>query len=502
MGNKKILLIGFHNEKALGVRYLANALTQSGFEPHVVFFKRFNSEIPESATEQELDLLRDLIRKIDPLFIGMSVMSSLYTETTDRVSAMIRSAFPDTTLVWGGVCATLNPERSLRSCDIVLRGEGEKSIILLAQALESGQDWRGIHGAAYLDEAGNLVQNDVGEIQADIDEYGYPIIGGPNMYFITDNKIVEGDPQLKAFSYELSASRGCPYQCTYCSAINLRRVYDGKQGSYVRFRSVDSVMAELLEAKAKIPRLRVIHFWDEIFSTKEGWMEEFARRYKAEIGIPFRIWGHPLMAGEKMYSLLVDAGLHQTVMGIQSGSPSVRKDIFHRYETQEQILEASRTLKKCKVPVVYYDLMICHPFESIEQLKETFDLCLQLEPPFKLNIHGLNFLPKTDIVQMAIDQGIYTQEELDKLMYSSLQEQYDRHWGPHASSFKDASGKNSWTNLIYLTQFHEIRDQVIALSKDPEGNSDKIVALKAKMSKKQRIRNLMDKVKLVLKIGN
>ena len=502
MGNKKIVLIGFHNEKALGVRYLANALTQSGYEPHVVFFKRFNSEVPESATEQEMTLLQELIAKIAPLFIGMSVMSSLYTETTDRVSDMIRAKFPHTPLVWGGVCATLNPERSLRSCDIVLRGEGEKSITLLAQALEAGEDWRSIHGAAYLDENGAMVQNDVGEIQADIDEYGYPIIGGPNMYFITDNKIVEGDPQLKAFSYELSASRGCPFQCTYCNATNMRRVYDGKKGAYVRFRSVDSVIAELLEAKAKMPHLRVIHFWDEVFCTREGWMEEFSRRYKAEIGIPFRIWGHPLMSSEKMISLLVDAGLHQNTMGIQSGSPTVRRDVFHRYETQEQIIEASRIFQKCKIPVVFYDLMICHPFESIDQLKETFDLCLQLEPPFKLNIHGLNFLPKTDIVQMAIDQGIYTEEELDKMMYSSLQEQYDRHWGPHASSFKDASGKNSWTNLIYLTQFPEIREKVIALSKDPEGNAGKIAALKKKMTRRYRIRRLIEKAKLVLKIGN
>ncbi len=502
MGNKKILLIGFHNEKALGVRYLANALTQGGYEPHVVFFKRFNSEIPESATECELGLLRDLIAKVEPLMIGMSVMSSLYTETTDRVSAMIRQSFPSTPLVWGGVCATLNPERSLLNCDIVLRGEGEKSINLLAQALEKGEDWHGLQGVAYINEAGELIQNDVGEIQADIDEYGYPIIGGDHMYFITDNKIMEGDPQLKAFSYELSASRGCPFQCTYCSAINLRRVYDGKAGRYVRFRSVDSVMAELNEAKAKIPRLRVIHFWDEIFSTEENWVKEFTERYKKEIGIPFRIWGHPLMAGEDLYSMLVDAGLHQTVMGIQSGSPTVRRDAFHRYETQEQILEASRTMQKCKVPVIYYDLMICHPFESVEQLKETFDLCLQLEPPFKLNIHGLNFLPKTDIVQMAIDQGLYTQEELDELMYSSLQEQYDRHWGPHASSFKDASKKNSWTSLIFLTQFPEIRAKVVELAKDPEGNAEKIAALKVKMSRKQRVMNLWDKVKLVLKIGN
>ena len=272
MNKKKICLIAFHNEKALGVRYLANALDKNGYEPYIIFFKGFNSEVPESATAREMELLRDHIRRIDPLFIGLSVMSSLYTETSDKVSAMLKKEFPDTPKVWGGVCATLNPERSLTNCDIVMRGEGEKSIVLLAQALEKGEDWHGIHGLAYLDADGNTVINDVGEIQADIDEYGYPIIGEKNMVLITNDKVTEGDPQLRAFSYELAASRGCPFQCTYCSAINLRRVYDGKQGKYVRFRSVESVMDELNEAKAKIPRLRVVHFWDEIFpQNPAGW---------------------------------------------------------------------------------------------------------------------------------------------------------------------------------------------------------------------------------------
>lgn len=500
--NKKILLIGFYNEKALGVRYLANSLTRSGYEPTIVFFKRFNSEIPESATETELNLLRDLIKDVDPLFIGMSVMSSLYLETTDRVTAMIHENF-DAPCVWGGVYATLESQRALErgDCDIVLRGEGEKNIVKLANALENGEDWHDIDAVAYLNEDGEFISNDVGDFQIDIDEYGYPIIGGDNMFFINDDRVVPGDPQLRAFSYELSASRGCPFMCSYCSAINLRRVYDGKPGKYVRFRSVDSVLEELNEAKKKISRLRVVHFWDEIFSTEDGWVEEFTRRYKEEIGIPFRIWGHPLMANEHVFSLLVDAGLHQVVMGIQSGSTYIRKEVFHRNETQEQVINASRVMQKCGVPVIYYDLMICHPFESIDHLKETFDLCLELEPPFKLNIHGLNFLPATDIVQMACDRGIYSHDEMEELMYGTLQEQYDRHWGPHASSFQNASSKNSWSDLIFLTQFPSIREKVISLSKDAEGNIDQIEALKAKMLKKQKRANLWDKAKLVLKVS-
>ena len=498
--NNKIVLVGFYNEKALGVRYLANALTKHGFDPTIVFFKRFNSEVPEETTEREVELLRELVETTDPLFVGLSVMSSLYLSESGKVNEMLRKNF-DFPVVWGGVYATLEPERSARQCDIVMRGEGEFSIVKLAQAIQSGSDLRGIEGAAYIDSSGSYVQNDVGDLVEDIDAYGFPIIGGDNMYLIHDDKIIPGDPQLRAFSYELSCSRGCPFQCTYCSAVCLRRVYAGKPGKYVRFRSVDSVMDELLEAKRKIPRLRLVHFWDEIFSNEDGWVDEFTRRYKAEIGLPFRIWGHPLMTNDDIISKLVDAGLHQVVMGIQSGSPTVRTESFHRYESQERIIEASRVLSRQKVPEVYYDLMICHPFESLDQLKETFDMCLELEPPFHLNIHGLNFLPATDIVKMALDQGMYTEEEMENLMYGTLQEQYDRHWGPHASSFKNASAKNSWSDLIYLTQFPSIRDKVIELAKDAQGNAEKIVALKNRMAKKKRFDYYVERIKLVLKIS-
>jgi anaerobic magnesium-protoporphyrin IX monomethyl ester cyclase len=59
--NKNVLLIGFYNEKALGVRYLANALNTKGYNAHILYFKEFNSVYPSKASERELDLLEDLI---------------------------------------------------------------------------------------------------------------------------------------------------------------------------------------------------------------------------------------------------------------------------------------------------------------------------------------------------------------------------------------------------------------------------------------------------------
>ena len=498
MTNIRVLLVGFYNEKALGVRYLANAIEEHGYEPHVLFFKGFNSIEPSKATEKELEMLKELIEEIKPCFIGLSVMSSLYLETIHLVNETIKKHF-DIPVAWGGVFATLMPEKAVHECDFVMRGEGEKTIVELLDALQKGESYEAIQNLAYLNAQGEMVCNEIRPLEQDIDLYGYPSIGADHMYLIHGDKIHRGDPQLHSFTYELNASRGCPFSCSYCSAINLRRLYKGK-GRYVRFRTVESVMNELHEAKKKIPKLRVIHFWDEIFSDEEGWVEEFARRYKKEIGIPFRIWGHPMKVDKKIIAHLVDAGLHQIVVGVQSGSISVRKDTFHRPETQEQIIESSRILSECKVPKVYYDFMIRHPFENQEQLKETFYLCLDLAHPFSLNIHGLNFLPATDIVQMAIDKGYHTKEELEGMMFSSIQEQYDQYWGPNV--YHKITADNLWVALIYLTQFPKIREEVLRLAKEVEAGrgQEEVLKLKDKMERKTKIGDYIDKAKLVLKI--
>lgn len=46
MSKKDVVLIAFYNTKALGVRYLANALKASGYVPHIIFLKGFNSATP------------------------------------------------------------------------------------------------------------------------------------------------------------------------------------------------------------------------------------------------------------------------------------------------------------------------------------------------------------------------------------------------------------------------------------------------------------------------
>ncbi len=290
------------------------------------------------------------------------------------------------------------PEKSLNYGDYVIRGE--QAFCELLDVLGNQQSPSKILNLSYVDHE-QIVNNDVRPLVQNLDTLGYPKISSTPTYFIEDNHPSTKDPQLNAFTYELTCSRGCPFTCSYCSSINLRRLYT-KKGAYVRFRSVNSIISELKEAKEKTYHLRVVHFWDEIFNDQEEWISEFGRRYREEIGIPFNIWGHPL----------------------------------------------------------------------------------------KIKENG------TDIVDMAIRDGHLTKDQLDKIMYSSIKEQYDMYWGPAAMNIMH--NNQVWIALIYLTQFKKLSYLVRHLKYKADNHKSKKFTLMVYriMKKLARAKDLAHKARL------
>jgi anaerobic magnesium-protoporphyrin IX monomethyl ester cyclase len=451
MERDPILLIAFYNKKALGVRYLERSLIMSGFRVYTLFLKNFNSRKPDPVSPEELKLVKGLVGRIRPGLIGMSVMSSLYLDTVITVNTFLRNEF-SIPIVWGGVYASMFPESCLSHADFVLRGECEEAMPELAAAVLGGNDFSDIMNLAYklpVQNGGSkTVINGLRPLCEDLDRLGYPMSGLDNKFFIDAGRIGFGDPMKDSVSYELSSSRGCPFTCSYCCSINLKRMYIGC-GKYLRHRSVASVIAELEEALAANRSIKVIHFWDEIFPDDSAWIEAFARQYKSRIGLPFEIWAHPLMVSDRTISTLVDAGLYKVVMGIQSGSPRIRRDIFHRKETQEDILAAAKILSANRVPQVVYDFILRHPFESEDDIKETYKLCSTLERPFELQLHGLNFFPGADITRMAEKKGISVMNDPGSDQGSRIRDIYKSYWGLKSGN----KMMNYWYSLIYLSQF-------------------------------------------------
>lgn len=492
MEKAKVMLIAFYNKKALGVRYLEGALLRDGHSVSTVFYKDFNSLHPQPTTQTELDLLKARIEDYAPDMICLSVMSSMYLDTINEVIEMLRSNFT-APIVCGGAFATMFPEYFLnRGVQFVIRSDGEFPICRLANALVNGTDYEEISGLCFMKD-GEPVLNEIAGLLNEIDGYGIPVINSLDSCFIEHDAIRYGDPQLDTRSYEVIASRGCPFTCSYCCCCNLRKLLPkGIKG--VRTRSVESVIEELIEAKKQCKHIAFVHFYDEIFPNLPGWVDKFVVEYKKHINLPFTIWTHPKMVDAEVLYKLVQVGLTEVIMGIQSGSDHIRKDIFHRYETQEDIVEATRIIRESGVFWCTYDFMLQHPFETIEDLKDSYWLAKKMYGPYELQLHGLNFLPGTDIIQMAIDAGFYTKEEMDAVMFAPMATQFGAYWQRETSRESDL-----WYKMLYCLQFKFARKRVETFEDDPLAHGEEIDSLYEKCRKRSKKRYLYKKARIVLK---
>lgn len=486
-----VVLIAFYNVKALGVRYLETALEKANYHVRTIFFKGFNSQDPKVCTPREIELCKAEIERANPVFVGLSVMSSMYLEAVELLVEGLRDLpYP---MVFGGAFASMFPERFLNMGGrYVIRADGEIPMVKLADALTDGTDPRSNPSLCYKDGE-TVVVNPIGDLYEDIDQYGLPAVECADACHIEHDAVCEGDPQLGTMSYEVIASRGCPFTCSYCSVINLHRMFP-KDIKYVRTRSVESVIAELILAKKKLKKLVFVHFYDEIFPNTPGWIDAFIVQYKKHIHLPFTIWSHPKMVKVDELKKLVSVGLSEVIMGIQSGSPYIRKEIFHRFETDDDIIEATRIIRASGVFWSSYDFMLQHPFEKIEHLRETYELVKKLKMPLELQLHGLNFLPGTDIVPMAINAGLVSAEEMDKIMYASMKEQFGAYW-----KREDERESRLWYRLTYCLQFKSCRKKCFVYETDIERYEQKIDAMYAHCQKLARRRYLYKKGRITLR---
>jgi hypothetical protein len=191
-----------------------------------------------------------------------------------------------------------------------------------------------------------VVHNPARTLIPDLDVLPAADLSSDNKYYLGLNRWVDVERwNERALFYDIMAVRGCPFECTFCIHNFTRKATVGL-GTYLRRRSVDHCMAELREAISVRPNLKAIALSDDIFAPPRPWLEEFCARYKKEIGLPFTVYSYPGMVDEKRVSLMRDAGLWTSTMGIQSGSERIRRECYGRETTTETILNACRILKK------------------------------------------------------------------------------------------------------------------------------------------------------------
>jgi anaerobic magnesium-protoporphyrin IX monomethyl ester cyclase len=178
--------------------------------------------------------IEKLMREFDPQIVGLSVMT-FQRKTALKIAALLRFLKPDVKIVMGGYDPSLAPEaykEENSNVDFIVRGEGEITFRELVRAVENGDRFDKIAGLSF-QEHGDWYDNpDRGVHSLDSGDVHLPN---------RDSRVLRGYTMLGRQVDVVETSRGCTFDCSFCSIIQMR-------GRNFHTYSFDRVLADIRDA--------------------------------------------------------------------------------------------------------------------------------------------------------------------------------------------------------------------------------------------------------------
>ncbi len=400
----KIVFIAINTEN-LAVEYLASYLKQHGhqaelvFDPYIFGSEAINLPVLANLFDTKKEIIQQVLAK-EPDVVGFSLFTFNYQRAL-HLARELKKFKPNLPIIFGGIHPTCVPEQVIQEecVDMVCVGEGEEALADFLNSLQIRQSRYDIKNIWFKKE-GQIIQNPLRHLIDDLDQLPFP---DKELFY----QVYSGFKK----DYLILSSRGCPFKCAYCANHVLHKIYQGL-GPIIRRRSPENVIQELVWAKHNFKPGQVT-FVDDIFVQSFDWLERFISLYQEKINLPYVVLTHPIYVDFKTAKLLKDSGCYLLMFGIQSASEDIRQIILNRAGTNEQIEAAAQACQRAKLHFSI-DHIFNIPGEGASEYLEALKFYNQLRPSI-INSFWLQYFPKTEIIQTAIERGIMNLQEVGKI---------------------------------------------------------------------------------------
>ncbi len=351
-----------------GLAHLSAVLKSAGHDVALLQLCEEISALPSRKT------FINAVKREDPDLVGFSVVTNQWAYTL-KLAAWTREA-TSVPLICGGIHAMAAPEEILNSglFDYILRGEAENALLELVNKLDRDEDISTVDNLGFL-RKGKIQINPVRAL---------PDIGRLPFkdYDIFDfQKIIDA----KKGWVGLMASRGCPFACTYCFNHHMVKIYRNDLNcsfqalNYIRHVAVDDIIAEINYLCNHYNGIKMFIFDDDLFSYYKDYVKAFCTAYKETSQLPFVVNAHVGFFDTDRADDLASANCRIVKLGVESGSPRIRKRILNRHMSNTAIINAIQTAKDAGLHSSVF-LMIGLPGETEDDVMATIKLMAESLP--------------------------------------------------------------------------------------------------------------------------
>jgi len=373
----------------LGLGYLAGTLERNGIEVNILDANTYRYSISETV---------ERILKTDAEVIGITATSTTIP-VVYALAHKIKRIDSDRKVIVGGVHVSFMPDRTLRECkeiDFIVRNEGEYTLLELVNCLKNGKnEFQNIAGITYREENETIRSNPNRPFIENPDELPFPARNllpiskyHPDIFWTKRGK--------KGNFTTLITTRGCPYNCVYCSA-----------GAYsrhkVRMRSPENVVEEIRDAIDKY-NITDIYFIDDIFTINPKRTITICNEIlDQKLDINWACYARANLVTKEQLEKMKKAGCHLLNFGVESGNQDVLNRI-NKALTLDQIRKAINLAKKMDFKV-YASFMIGLPGDNKSTIEQTIKFSKELNPDY-VEFFLTTPFPGTKLWEDYVQEGV------------------------------------------------------------------------------------------------
>jgi anaerobic magnesium-protoporphyrin IX monomethyl ester cyclase len=253
-------------------------------------------------------------------------------------------------VIMGGAHVSFLSEEALDHCDYVCRGEADLTFMPLISCIERGELPSEIPGVSYR-QGEKIVHN------PDVDWVDFNSVPFPDLSLFSG---------LKMSTYPVMTSRGCPFDCTFCSVTKMF-------GRKYRYRETEALLEELKQYRGK-----QVFFVDDNFAANPRRTKELLREMIRQDIKPSR-WCTQVRTDaardDELLQLMYDSNCRMVFVGMESVNPETLKS----YNKKQDVEDIEYCIERFhKLGIMVHGMFVFGADEdSLQTIEETLDFALK-----------------------------------------------------------------------------------------------------------------------------